>query len=468
MIMRTLPRVEPRRSPWMDELFDDVERCRAILDRHGSPVHIHHPRQLESNLRSLVSAAVPHGVEVDVFFARKANRALAYVDAALAAGTGIDVASIEELEEVVQRGALGARIVVTAAVKSKRLIERALEVGARLVVDNAEEFRRVGDADRTEALSVDVRLGGAILSDRPPSRFGFDPSEAASVVDLASQAGVDIGGVHFHIDGYDPMDRVEALRHAIRWVDRFRGLGHSVNHVDIGGGIPVRYAESAAEWRDFESQLRSALAGDRPEVSYRNHGFGLFAHRGEVLGQLAAYPHATDVTAGHWMSSFLRADLGDGTQDSVGDALRARRLVLRLEPGRYLVDQCGVTIALVEHRKGVGGDVHLGLAMNSSNCRSQKSELLTDPVFIGVPGEDGWEPGYLTGAYCAESELITHRRLAVPAGVDSGHVVGFANTAGYLMHFIESRSHQFPLPANLVLGEDEVVDGARAQGPKVG
>ena len=59
--------------------------------------------------------------------------------------------------------------------------------------------------------------------------------------------------------------------------------------------------------------------------------------------------------------------------------------------------------------------------------------------------------GYLVGAYCIERELLTWRRLRFPHGVAVGDIVVFPNTAGYLMHILESSSHQIPLARNLVL-----------------
>jgi diaminopimelate decarboxylase len=60
--------------------------------------------------------------------------------------------------------------------------------------------------------------------------------------------------------------------------------------------------------------------------------------------------------------------------------------------------------------------------------------------------------GYLVGAYCIERELLTWRRLRFPRGVEVGDLVVFPNTAGYLMHILESASHQIPLARNLVIG----------------
>ena len=77
-----------------------------------------------------------------------------------------------------------------------------------------------------------------------------------------------------------------------------------------------------------------------------------------------------------------------------------------------------------------------------------------DPLLLRPPAHG--EPtaaidGYLVGAYCVERELISWRRFRFPAGVAVGDLVAFPNTAGYLMHILESASHQIPLARNLVV-----------------
>jgi diaminopimelate decarboxylase len=57
---------------------------------------------------------------------------------------------------------------------------------------------------------------------------------------------------------------------------------------------------------------------------------------------------------------------------------------------------------------------------------------------------------FLVGSYCIEEELILRRSFDFPNGVQVGDLIAFPNTGGYLMHILESASHQLPLAANLV------------------
>jgi diaminopimelate decarboxylase len=120
------------------------------------------------------------------------------------------------------------------------------------------------------------------------------------------------------------------------------------------------------------------------------------------------------------------------------------------------MDGCGLTAARVEFRKQRrDGTWLIGLAMNRTQCRPTSDDVLVDPLLLraGGAGERVTGPieGYLVGAYCIERELLTWRRLRFPRGVDVGDIVVFPNTAGYLMHILESASHQIPLARNLVV-----------------
>lgn len=133
-----------------------------------------------------------------------------------------------------------------------------------------------------------------------------------------------------------------------------------------------------------------------------------------------------------------------------------------MEPGRAVLDGCGMTIARVEFRKRhVDGHWLIGVAMNRTQCRSTSDDFLVDPLLLPtgepVPGDEAGEgpiEGFLVGAYCIERELLTWRRMRFPGGVRVGDLVVFPNTAGYQMHILESRSHQMPLARNLVATAD--------------
>ncbi len=456
--------LDGRLEPWQQRLCRRPELLRAWLDEHGSPINVLDPAPLARNAAALADAATAAGLDLGIYFARKANKALAFVDAAHALGLGVDLASERELVQALDRGVPGSTLVMTAAVKPAALLARCVASGTTVVVDNADELCALALAlavtaargAEVSAARVALRLAPDLGGDRPQTRFGFELDEAIAIAGDCWPPQVTIDGVHFHLDGYDPAERVIALGQALRLVHALRDQGHEPSFVDIGGGIPMSYLESAAQWEHFWAEHRKSLLGARAPLTFDGHGLGLLAHDGEILGRPAVYPFHQRLTGGAWLTELLSGEVEPGR--SAAAALRERGVQLRCEPGRALLDGCGMTVARVAYRKQRrDGTWLIGVEMNRTQCRSTSEDFLVDPLLIQADANRepaGEIEGFLVGAYCIERELLTWRRLRFPRGVQVGDLVVFPNTAGYLMHILESSSHQIPLARNLVVGPD--------------
>lgn len=471
-------------APWMQELLGDPDACDHLLTKHGSPVNVHDFTALAAHAAELTDAAAEQGVSLRIFAARKANKTLALVDAARAAGLGLDVGSEREMLQALERGTAPADVVLTAAVKPESLIRAAVSAGVLIVLDNLEEADSVAATARElgRTAPVAVRLAPVPGANMAPTRFGEASTAWVRWASELSAAGVDapltLTGVHFHLHGYAAATRAAALSEAVDLVDALRAHGHRIGFIDIGGGIPMSYLDSGADWEAFWAQLGRALRGERPPLTWRGDGLGLRpadagaaaeppgpapssaltglerARRAAgpgLRGMPTLYPYHQSPVRGAWLTELLNTPLAEGA--SAAEALVSRGLELRCEPGRSLLDGCGLTLARVVHRTRTSDGIDLvALAMNRTQCRSTSADFLVDPVLVR-PATAG-EPsapmrGYLVGAYCIEEELLTRRLLEFPCGVARGDVIAFPNTAGYLMHILESASHQIPLAANV-------------------
>ena len=456
------PPVEARLEPWQVALCRQPDRLLDLVDTDGSPVNVHSTGPFDRNVAQLQEVASARDVALEILFARKADKALVYVDRARELGIGVDTASEEELAQVLAHDVDPTRVVTTAAIKTEALLRAAIVAGITIVLDNDDEIERVLHlaAAAGTTVSVALRFGGFHLDDVMLStRFGFEVARGhelgAQLAGAVARRAVRLEGVHFHLDGYDVAHRVAGLAQLLPLIDTLRAQGHPIRHIDVGGGLPMSYVDDAAQWSTFRAELGRALVGARPPITYANNGLGLFAHDGQVHGTLALYPYHQDPTAPDWLAALLDARLGAA---SVAGAIRARTLTLRCEPGRSLLDGCGLTVARVEHRKRhPDGSWSVGVAMNRTQCATAKADHAVDPLLVPTTSSNaaptGPIEGHLMGAYCTESDLLTWRRLRFPSGVARGDLVVFPNTAGYLMHFVESRSHRFPLASNVVLDE---------------
>ncbi len=513
------PPLTARTEPWMDALTQDAQLCAALVEQHGSPLNVHNFEPMRRNIDELRDAAAQHQIAFQVFFARKANKTHGAALAAHRAGAGIDVASQRELEQCLNLGIPGHAIIFSAATKTPAAIDAALAGGVTISVDNADELALISARATGGSVPAQIALRLSVLDPEiPPTRFGLAAGQWLEALGSCAVESLSITGIHFHLNGYSAEHRAIGLRQALTFADQLRSLGHPVEFIDMGGGIPMSYLDSKAQWQEFWRAVaasadagaldaagvgtgglgedvvavgRSGANGDTTNPA-RPGGLGAGVTgsgitgsgptwRGDTLGLVdheadrpspATYPYYQAVTRGEWLRQILSAPAGsDG--GTVADELRSQKIELRCEPGRSLLDGCGMTIAQVAFRKHTSDGVPLvGLYMNRTQVRSTSADFLVDPVLIRrspqpvasgsssdlghLASSDPSAPSdplsgaFLVGSYCIEEELILRRSIDFPNGVQVGDLIAFPNTGGYLMHILESASHQLPLAANLV------------------
>lgn len=460
-----------RLESWQVELLEEPRDLLEAIGAGEAPVNVIDPGPIERNGGELTDAASSVGVDLRIFFARKANKCLSLVDEAHRLGYGLDVASALELEEAASRGVKGADLVVTAAVKPEPLLRLSAALGATIVVDNRDELRRLGSllAGGDESAQVGIRLAPELGENVLPTRFGVGPS---GVVELAAEIeaapGMRLRGLHFHLDGYSAVHRVHALGQAIELHDALAPDHPELGFIDIGGGIPMSYLVARREWDEFWLHHRAAVLGDADPLTFEGHRLGLAARGTDVHGKPSVYPYWQEPVRGEWLRGLLESEVAAGGSGpaQLARLLAERGIELRCEPGRSLLDGCGMTVAIVHFvKRRADGRALIGLGMNRTQCRSTSDDFMVDPILLptGEGPRSRALDAFLVGAYCIERELITLRELRFPEGVAVGDLVVIPNTAGYLMHILESSSHRMPLAPNLVNGSDALypdpVDG---------
>ena len=450
MTMTGRPPLTARLEPWMRDLLADPDACAALIDEFGSPVNVHDSAALPRNANELIDAGAAEGVEVRIFFARKANKTLGLARTASRAGHGLDVASQAELQQVLDAGVEPEKIILSAAIKPRTLLMTAVSAGVVISLDSPDELAAVIDVARElhSVAKVAPRVAPGPEMGLPPTRFGATPEVWAGADWLAD--AVTVVGVHAHLHGYAARDRVVALEACLTVVDTVREAGHVCAFVDLGGGVPMSYLDDEQAWRSFWAAHEQAT---NEQITWHDHALA------------NVYPYWQSPTRGAWLRDLLTTPLGDTT---AAEALTSRGLRLHLEPGRSLADGCGMTLARVEFTKQRSDGVGLvGLAMNRTQCRTTSDDFLVDPLLVRrSPAGEPFD-GFLVGAYCIENEMIMLRRMHFPEGVAAGDVIAIPNTGGYFMHILESASHQIPLACNVVRWPDgrcvlDEIDGGPA------
>ncbi len=155
--------LRPRVADWMRDALQD-QRLFEWVENWGSPLHLHSLVPFGENVRSLQEVAEQFDLSLMVQFARKANKCLAFVDESRRLGCGVDVASERELQQAIAAGLPGDRIVCTAAIKERALLDPCVQHGVSVVIDNADELQLARSVAAPNPLRILLRVSGFALA----------------------------------------------------------------------------------------------------------------------------------------------------------------------------------------------------------------------------------------------------------------------------------------------------------------
>ncbi|MGM0813181.1 MAG: diaminopimelate decarboxylase [Pseudomonadota bacterium] len=265
-------------------LHNDVLHCEGVaLDTLaevvGTPAYVYSRATLTRHYRAFTAALadIPHRV----CFAVKANSSLAVLNVLARLGSGFDIVSGGELERVLRAGGLPGGIVFSGVGKTADEMRRALQVGIHCFnIESGPELallnRVAGEMERRAPISirvnpdVDAETHPYIATGLRENKFGVDVDAALALYrEAAALPNVAIRGVGFHIGSQltrltpftDALERVLAL------ADRLRVEGIALEHIDVGGGLGVRYRDEAPpEPADYAAALKQVLAGRNLQV----------------------------------------------------------------------------------------------------------------------------------------------------------------------------------------------------------
>lgn len=458
IINNDIPQLTPIMHSWVNLLLEKKDLLHEELCKYGSPLNIHCLSPYEENLIKYRSVFERLDLSHKIYFARKANKCIVYAQRSTEMGEGVDTASFNELQQCLGRGIAGENLLLTAAVKNKELLELAVKNGVTVVLDNMDEVELLQSIaeKQKKRVPVNVRVGGfGIGTKRMHTRFGFSGAQAMQIVRglSPSESWLEYKGLHFHLNGYSIEERAIAIEGCIEIVDGLRQVGIETFSLDIGGGFLMNYLESRYEWENFHNELKQAVLGAREEVTYMNDPLGMVKIDNRIYGEPTVYPYYNEINGARFLEAILEYQ-SKKYNDSLSNLIVDRGLEIHMEPGRSMLDQCGVTIAKVAFRKEDSiGNLLIGLEMNRTQLRSSSADFLLDPIHLPMQGYSNDATschGYLVGSYCLEQELILKRKISFKQFPEVGDLIVFCNTAGYMMHFYESQAHQFDLAKNLL------------------
>jgi len=393
-----------------------LEECNVaeLAEEFGTPLYVVSETQLRNNYRRFSSALQScwHEGESRILPALKANPAIAVRRILSQEGAGCDIFGPGELEAAIRGGTNPEMISVNGSIKDREIITRAIDIGARVVLDSRRELQLCNDVARDlgKTANVMLRLKPYMASLQTPSdflptwqikdltqiiKYGIPTSEVVEMVGLFENCNaVNLVGYHIHMGRHSKDLKVwESLVESyVCLMARLGELlgGYVPKFVDFGGGFPTP--------DDCDTDV-AIKEGPTPAIE-------------EYFGCITG--------------TFRKA------MDAVG--LPVKGITIEVEPGRSLHNNTAIHLTRVRNVKE-----------EKENKPWHWAEVDTSEVFLGIgglnldappfdyivankAGQESTHDSDIVGMTC-NAEMLFHQ-VPMPH-TEEGDVIAFLNAGSY-------------------------------------
>jgi diaminopimelate decarboxylase len=284
-------------------LYGESVRLDDIAGEFGTPCYVYSRAALVAAYGEFDAAFA--GRDHLVCYAVKANSNLAILNLFARLGSGFDIVSGGELQRVMKAGGNPQKVVFSGVGKQPDEMRAALAAGILCFnVESEAELivldRVAGEMDKIAPVSlrvnpdVDAKTHPYISTGLKENKFGI-PFDEAEMLYASSRkfANVRISGLDCHIGSQltelDPF--VEACGKILGLLDRLETQGLQIGHLDLGGGLGIRYAgESPPPARDYVAALCTGV-GHRDQRILIEPGRALVGNAGILLTRVEYLKH---------------------------------------------------------------------------------------------------------------------------------------------------------------------------------
>lgn len=369
----------------------------SLIQQYDSPLFVFSEPRIRSNIERLKNAAKAVARPIRFFYASKANSNMAVLKTVLEAGIDVEVNSGGELFKALRAGFRPDQIIFNGTSKTDEELDEA--VRAEIYAINVDSVYEIGLVEQAVkrisaqhgkpikpariALRLVPEIGTrshlglqtALLT----SKFGISSSEVLDAFrrGLQNPDLVHVCGIHIHVGSQTP--DVEPFAEAFRsmWehlATIHRETGHTLEHINLGGGLPVNYLRDRSQADQLPEHERDMLGAElEPSVVLRE-----------------ALRVASD------------------SAQAAGAEYLLNQVTILLEPGRSIIADAGLvltTIRNIKHRPETGD-----------------TWLLTDAGYNLMLSMNNYKWYYhLISATCADEPHQASYKVAGPL-CDSGDV----------------------------------------------
>ncbi|MBZ0125318.1 MAG: diaminopimelate decarboxylase [Rhodocyclaceae bacterium] len=370
-----------------------------IAAAHGTPCFVYSRAALLSRFEEFRQALA--GRDTLLCYAVKANSNLAILNLFARAGAGFDIVSGGELARVIAAGGDPTRVVFSGVGKTKDEMHQALVAGIFCFnVESSAELERLdaiaGQAGKRASIAlrvnpdVDAKTHPYISTGLRSNKFGVAYAEA---LDLYRRArvlpNVDIAGIACHIGSQllDPAPAAEAAEKILALADRLAADGIVLRHLDLGGGIGIRYRdETPLPVAGYLAPVLEKLAGRKEKILFEP-GRALVGNAGVLLTRIEHLKHGEEknfAIVDAAMNDLMRPALYDAWHDilpvrqAAGATAEYEVVGPVCESGDFLGHARALAVAEGDLLSVMSAGAY-GMAMSSNyNTRPRAAEVMVD------------------------------------------------------------------------------------------
>ncbi len=359
-----------------------------LANAYGTPCFVYSKNSIENNYQLFANAL--KNWPTRICYAVKANSNIAILNILAKLGASFDIVSIGELERVLRAGGEANKVVFSGVAKREDELRRALIEGIYCFnIESTSEMVRLDNIAREMNIkaNVSLRVNPDVDSTTHPyistglkeNKFGIEIDQALEIYQLINKSShLNAAGVNCHIGSQllELAPLQTCYERIFELIDQLFENGIQLQHVDVGGGLGIRYTEN-----------------DNPPTP-------------------AEYA------------------------DVIVPFLQNRKLELLIEPGRAIVGNSGVLLTRVEHIKKMSNKSFalVDAAMNDFIRPSLYSAWhLIEAVEQYKGNEDIFD---VVGPVCETGDFLgKDRKLAIKEGsvlaIHSAGAYGFVMASNY-------------------------------------
>ncbi len=289
-----------------NQLYAEDVNLTELTHRYGTPAYVYSRATFERHWHAFDQAFgdQPHLI----CYAVKANSNIAILNLLARLGSGFDIVSVGELERVLRAGGEASRVVFSGVGKKPQEIRRALEVGIRcfnvesqaelgVINQIAAEMGTIAPVSLRVNPDVDAQTHPYISTGLKENKFGIAHHQAVAVYQQAQAlSNIEVRGIDCHIGSQltQITPFVDALKRVLELVDELKRHGIELQHLDLGGGLGIRYQNETPPSPAEQIAALLAELGDRQVEILIEPGRAIAGNAGVLLSEVLYLKHSEE------------------------------------------------------------------------------------------------------------------------------------------------------------------------------